>query len=100
MIQVLWEFIVKAPDVGRFEQAYGPAGDWARVFARYPGFQGTRLLRDPSRPHTYVTIDTWSSREQRDAMLARAAAEYAALDAATDGWTESERELGTFNDVT
>lgn len=61
MIQVLWKFVVKAADTGRF--------------------------------------DAWDSRELRDAMLAGARAEYAALDAGFDGWTESESELGIFDVV-
>ena len=99
MTQVLWKFVVKAAHVSRFEQAYGPGGDWERLFARYPGYLGTTLLRDPDRPNTYVTIDAWDAREQRDAMLADARADYEALDARCDGWTDSESELGTFDIV-
>lgn len=99
MIQVLWEFVVRGPDVARFEEAYGPDGDWARLFGRYPGFRGTTLLRDPARARTYVTIDAWDSRAQRDAMLADARSEYAALDTACGGWAESELEIGIFDVV-
>lgn len=96
MIHVIWQFIVKAEAVTQFEQAYGPEGAWANLFKRYPGFTRTSLLRDSSRPPTYLTIDAWESRGQRDAMLADAKAEYAALDTEFAGWTDSEIELGVF----
>lgn len=97
MIHVIWQFIVKPEAAAPFERAYGPEGAWANLFQRYPGFTGTSLLRDSARPHTYLTIDVWDSRAHRDAMLADAKAEYAALDAAFAGWTESETELGVFD---
>ena len=99
MIHVIWQFIVKAEAVAQFEQAYGPEGAWANLFKPYPGFTRTSLLRDSSRPHTYLTIDVWESRAQRDAMLADAKTEYAALDTECAGWTESETELGVFEVV-
>lgn len=99
MIDVIWQFIVKAEAVAQFERAYGPDGAWAQLFSRHPGFTGTSLLRDASHPRTYLTIDTWESRAQRDAMLTAAKAEYAALDAEFEGWTESETEIGVFDVV-
>ncbi|MEX2271508.1 MAG: hypothetical protein WD690_08565 [Vicinamibacterales bacterium] len=36
MIQVVWQFVVKEEAVDRFERAYGPNGEWARLFARHP----------------------------------------------------------------
>jgi hypothetical protein len=97
MIHVIWQYVVKAEAVPEFERAYGSEGAWARLFKRYPGFTSTTLLRDAARPHVYLTIDTWQSRAERDAMLAVGAADYAALDAEFAGWTESETELGIFD---
>jgi heme-degrading monooxygenase HmoA len=99
MIQVVWEFIVKKKAQARFEQAYGPSGEWARLFAKYPGFLGTTLLRDTSRPRRYLTIDAWESRADRERMLTEAAAQYSALDAACGDWTESEVEVGIFEET-
>ncbi len=96
MINVIWKFVVKEEAVALFERAYGAGGDWAQLFSRHPGFAGTSLLRDTARPRTYLTIDTWESLAHRDAMLAAAKAEYAALDAQFEGWTESETEAGVF----
>jgi heme-degrading monooxygenase HmoA len=98
VIQVVWEFRVKPHAIERFEQAYGPAGDWAVLFARYQGFRGTTLLRDVAVPGRYVTIDSWESRRHRDDMLVRAQAEYTRLDSSCAGWMESEAEVGVFEE--
>ncbi len=37
MVQVTWEFVVKQEALGQFEQAYGPGGEWNRLFGGYPG---------------------------------------------------------------
>ena len=96
MIQVVWAFVVRADAVDAFARAYGPEGDWARLFARHPGYRGTALLRDTARPDRYLTIDSWDSIEARAAMLAGEKDEYARLDRACAALTESEQELGTF----
>ena len=96
MIQVVWEFVVRPDTVGAFLRAYGPSGDWEKLFTRYAGFRGTTLLRDVARPHRFLTVDSWESVAQRAAMLAHAGDDYARVDRACAELTESERELGTF----
>jgi len=96
LIRIVWEFIVKEEAIGPFERAYGPDGDWARLFARYSGFRGTTLLRDAANPRRYLTIDAWEAQGDRERMLAAAAAQYSALDAAFEALTESEAEVGVF----
>ena len=96
MIRIVWEFIVREVAIGRFERAYGPDGDWGRLFAQYPGFSGTTLLRDSANPRRYLTIDAWETLADRERMLAAAAAQYSALDAAFEALTESEAEVGVF----
>jgi hypothetical protein len=100
VIQVVWEFVIKPEAVGRFEQAYGPGGEWARLFDRYPGFRGTTLLRDAAHPRRYLTIDCWVTERHRDDMLTRAKDEYSRLDEGFSEWTESEAEVGTFEVMT
>jgi heme-degrading monooxygenase HmoA len=95
VIAVVWEFVVRADSVEEFERAYGPGGDWARLFAAHHGFRGTVLLRDLAYEHRYLTVDSWESAEDRAAMLGRARDEYARIDRACEALTESERELGT-----
>ena len=99
MIQAVWQFVVKKEAVERFEQAYGPDGAWARLFARHTGFRGTTLLRDAAGARTYLTIDVWESAADRERMMKDAAAEYARLDAAFGDWTESEIQVGIFEVV-
>lgn len=96
MVEIVWEFIVKEEARGQFELAYGPGGAWSKLFAQYPGFRGTTLLRGTKNPRRYLTIDLWDTEAQREQMLAEHNAEYAKLDAAFSAWTESETEVGIF----
>jgi heme-degrading monooxygenase HmoA len=96
MIEVVWEFVVKEDARGQFELAYGPGGAWSKLFARYPGFRGTTLLRDTQNPRRYVTIDLWDTEAQREQMRSERKAEYSSLDAAFGDWTDSRTEVGIF----
>ena len=96
MIEIVWEFVVKEEARGQFELAYGPGGAWSKLFARYPGFRGTALLRDTKNPRRYLAIDVWETEAQREQALADCGAEYSNLDAAFSDWTESETEVGIF----
>ncbi len=41
---VVWEFQVKTECEAEFVAAYGPDGEWARLFMRSPEFLGVELL--------------------------------------------------------
>jgi hypothetical protein len=97
MVEIVWEFVVKEGARGQFELAYGPGGAWSKLFARYPGFRGTTLLRDTKNPRRYLTIELWDAVGQREQVLAERKAEYSNLDAAFAGWTESRTEVGIFS---
>jgi hypothetical protein len=97
MIEIVWEFVVKEEARGQFELAYGPGGAWSKLFARYPGFRGTTLLRDTKIPRRYLTIDLWETGAQREQALSERKAEYSDLEAAFGEWTESRTELGIFS---
>jgi hypothetical protein len=99
VIHVVWGFVVREGCLEAFLRAYGPDGDWARLFARHDGFRGTTLLRDVARPRVYRTVDAWDSVAHRAAMLERDRAGYDRLDAACADLTESETEIGTFDVV-
>jgi len=94
MIEIVWEFVVKEEARGQFELAYGPGGAWSKLFARYPGYRGTTLLRDTKNPRRYLTIDFWDTSAQREQMLAERKAEYSNLDTAFGDWTVSRTEVG------
>ncbi len=96
MVEIIWEFVVKEEARGQFELAYGPGGAWSKLFARYPGFRGTTLLRDTENPRRYLTIDFWETEAQREQVLAERKAEYSNLDAAFADWTQSRTEVGLF----
>ena len=96
MFVALWEFEVKPGHEKGFERAYGPDGEWVRLFRSDENYQGTRLLRDTSRDGIYVTLDFWRSREAYERFRQAAATRYAEIDAECEGLTDSERHLGSF----
>ena len=93
---MVWSFEVAPGGVAEFERAYGPDGDWARLFRRMPGYHGTELLRDVDTPGRYLTIDRWRSREDFWRFREAFRAEYVALDARCEAWTTRERLVGDF----
>jgi hypothetical protein len=42
MFLALWEFEVKSGCAERFQSAYGPQGEWVRLFRSDPSFVETR----------------------------------------------------------
>ncbi|HXU15034.1 MAG TPA: ribosomal protein S18-alanine N-acetyltransferase [Terriglobales bacterium] len=96
---VAWKFAVR-PEHGRdFERAYGPYGDWVRLFHTGDGYLKTELHRDPENSSLYFTLDFWRSREQYKAFRERESAAYHLIDARCEHLTESEELLGDFADL-
>ena len=96
---VIWEFHVKPEAQGEFEQAYGPRGEWAKLFRSGNGYIGTELTRDETTPYRYVTIDLWRSRQAYDDFRQQHSNEYRQIDQRCEQMTESEQALGTFDRV-
>jgi hypothetical protein len=48
MYALVWEFRVSGEHDVAFRQAYGPDGEWARLFRRGAGYLGTDLLEGES----------------------------------------------------
>jgi len=96
---VLWEYEVKSGSKKRFEDVYGPAGDWARLFRTDSHYRETRLLRDPFRSNIYLTLDFWASRDSYEQFLATHKAEYQAIDALGESLTANERRVGAYEMV-
>jgi heme-degrading monooxygenase HmoA len=94
----MWEFLVPSNFAAEFERHYGPAGTWARLFRRSPGYIGTLLLADRSAPGRYVTIDRWQDEASHAAFQNAFASEYSALDAACAKLTTRETLLGIFRE--
>ena len=95
----VWEFSVKPAFKEQFEEVYGPDGDWAILFNKSPGYLGTSLLSSVESQAIYVTIDRWISREAFAHFKQAHQDEYKALDQKCEGFTESERSLGSFQEI-
>lgn len=93
---ILWEFHIKSGSESRFEQVYGPEGDWARFFKQGEGYVATELIRDVKNPRRYVTMDYWVSRTAHESFRERWMDEYKRLDAQCESLTEREMPLGSF----
>jgi len=97
MFVILWEFEVKPGSEERFQNAYGPAGPWVRLFQCHPHFRGSQLQRDPSRPLYYFTIDFWDSESAYHNFLATNRAAYEEIDRLAEALTIHERQLLAFS---
>ena len=96
MLLILWRYRVKAGRESEFEQVYGPCGDWTALFGQAAGFATTELLRDTSKPRSYLTIDRWASETAYHAFRQGRSEEYETLDERCAALTEREEFLGAF----
>ena len=94
MFVVVWQFEIAEEKVAAFEAAYGPEGDWAKLFRRSPEYLGTELLRDAYVAGSYLTIDRWKSEEAFREFRKDHDAAYWDLDRACDGLTQREMRVG------
>lgn len=76
-----------------FETAFGPRGDWARLFAQSPAYRGIELFRDQD---TYLVLCVWESRETLDAFLEDHRQGIADLDLAMRALTRCSHALGEY----
>jgi hypothetical protein len=79
-----------------FEAAYGPDGDWARLFKRHAEYIGTELNRDIKDPRRYLTMDFWTSENSYESFREHYSAEYRKIDVMCEAMTDSESETGRF----
>ena len=96
---VLWEFQVRPGHQRAFEKAYGPDGDWVRLFRRGDGYLGTELVPDPETPLRYRTLDSWISRQKLRLFKAQNLAAYRVLDCRCARLTEREQFVGEFHSL-
>ena len=92
----IWQFQVKADREAEFERVYGPQGEWAYLFRRASGYEGTELVRSVNTRGLYITIDRWSSESAFLDFKMKFADEYRALDHACEHFTEAETNLGDY----
>jgi heme-degrading monooxygenase HmoA len=96
---VIWEFYVRQGQEKHFEVVYGRNGEWAQIFQADPEYLGTELSRDYAIPRRYITLDFWCSRAAYLRFREAKAEEYKAMDQRTEGLTERETELGSFERI-
>jgi len=96
MFLVVWQFEIAEEKIAAFEAAYGPEGDWARLFRKSPEYLGTELLRDAYVSGSYLTIDRWKSEEAFRSFRKENDAEYEGLDRKCDPLTEREARVGAY----
>jgi hypothetical protein len=92
----VWEFLVADKHRGTFEAAYGPDGDWVRLFRNDPSYLRSFLLRDHDNADHYLTMDYWLTRHAYLAFRERFRSELDELDARCAQWTSEERCVGDF----
>ncbi len=95
----MWRFHPLRNAEAAFESAYGPEGDWARLFGTAKGFLGTTLLKTTGTPLEYLTLDRWTSRQAYAAFRQERAAEFVALDHHCETLTALEKEIGSYDEV-
>lgn len=99
MYVIVWQFEVRPGCESEFEETYGSSGAWAQFFKEGDGYVRTHLLRDINSPSKYFAMDQWSSREDYQNFRNRRTAEYEKLDAVCSALTESEIEIGTYEEL-
>jgi heme-degrading monooxygenase HmoA len=96
---IIWEFYVPRGREARFEEVYGPRGNWAKFFASDQRYCGTELNRDNNKRGRYVTLDFWTSRQAYLEFRKANEAEYIRLDQECQSLTEGESELSSFERI-
>ena len=94
VIAIVWRYRVAPASQRQFEQTYGSAGDWAKLFGEAEGYVRTELLRGGDGD--YLTIDYWLGSAAWEAFSAGQGDAYRALDVRCDALTEAEERIGLF----
>ena len=97
MFVVVWQFEIAEEKVAAFEAAYGPEGDWSKLFRKSPEYLGTELLHSAYVTGSYLTIDRWANEGAYRSFRKENDAAYEELDRACDAVTERETRVGAYN---
>ena len=96
---LVWGFVVKAGQQASFEAAYGPSGDWTKLFRVDAGYIRTELISDSENPGQYLTLDYWASSQAYEEFRVHHAEEYELIDRRCEALTESEELIGKFETI-
>ncbi len=99
MYKIIWRFIPKPGREKEFEAEYSSGGRWDSLFRQAPGYERTELLHDLADPRSYLTIDSWQTKDAFDAFKAEFQEPYDDLDRLFENLTMSEIKIGTFESV-
>jgi heme-degrading monooxygenase HmoA len=94
---IMWEFVVRPEKIHEFLAAYQATGGWAQLFGLADGYEGTELLSSTDGADRFVTIDRWRSVDDFARFQEKFGKQYQSLDRHREGFTPSERKLGTFD---
>jgi heme-degrading monooxygenase HmoA len=92
----IWQYRPRPGAEREFETLYGPAGAWARLFARAPGYLGTEFSAVPASLGEYQTVDRWVSAAAWEAFRQDKAAAYEDLDRRCESLCEAEWLVGEY----
>jgi len=90
---IIWKYSVTPDRDGDFRSAYGPRGDWSRLFALDNGYLGTELIAC-QEPGEYLTIDRWEHEANFNDFMTAMSREYEELDRRLAALTFSEELIG------
>jgi len=93
-----WRFRPAAGRQREFELAYGPDGDWARLFRLGDGYLGTELVKLAPAGDRYLTIDRWRSEADWQRFLEQHGAAYHELDRRLAPLCAEEEEIKHYSD--
>lgn len=96
MYVYVWRYAVRPGSEAAFEAAYGPDGEWVRLFRDGDGYLDTLLMRDLEVPGAYLTVDRWASRADFDGFRSAQHDAWEALDARCALLTDREDEIGHY----
>ena len=92
----IWRFQAATGRELEFTAAYGPEGDWARLFRQSPGYLRTELARLDPAGDVFLITDRWASRKDWDDFLVAHGDAYHQLDRAFAPLCASETELDEY----
>lgn len=93
----IWEYRVKDEHLDAFEHAYGPDGEWVKLFRQGVGYLKTELHKNTEDPNHFVTVDYWTSKDARDKFRTKYKDQFEAIDKLCESFTEWEKRIGDFN---
>lgn len=96
MFIIVWRYRVAIDNLDRFLTAYGPAGEWARLCGRAPGYRGSELWARTHEPGSFLVIDRWDSEQSFLGFRHTFQAESAALDQKYATLAVDETFLGNY----